>query len=125
MTLQRLVFLILAMLVLQVGILLVLVRRWWPQLRTFYSTLHRLQKMALAVAAFGLATGYLFAFAAGAFFGAGHMAPPRCFTLEALQGDERVRSASVCLGEKKDRLDVPLPQGVTRILILEGQPGTP
>ncbi|HEV8582075.1 MAG TPA: hypothetical protein VGX68_23650 [Thermoanaerobaculia bacterium] len=72
MTLQHFVRLILGMLILQVGIFLVLVRRWWPHVQTFISTLHPFQKMALAVCAFGLATAYLLAFTAGVTFGAGH-----------------------------------------------------
>jgi hypothetical protein len=111
----------LALWALEVGVGWVLLRRIWPQARAFYSRLDRFQKMALAVTAFGLVTAYLLAFSSGASFGAGHLGPPRCFTVVAFSGDREAGSTNPCLDEKNDGLSVPLPAGVTRIVILDSK----
>lgn len=121
MTMQRLSLLFLTLLVMQGGIFLALMRRWWPQVRAFLLNLHPFQKVALAVCAFGLVTAYFLAFSAGAVFGGSHMSPPRCFTVVALRGDQQVGSTLDCLEERNDGLNVPLPHGVNRVVILDGR----
>jgi uncharacterized protein (TIGR02246 family) len=65
----------------------------WTRARGFLSRLDRIQKLALGLSAFGFLTSYLLAFTAGAFFGAGHVAPQGT----ALRADPQVSAARAAI----------------------------